>query len=201
VIGLVVNSTLRGERLLENRDQLVDSCAQLFAECQLDIADLKAIAIGIGPGSFTGLRVGLAYAKGIARALQIPIWPVSSLQIIAANLKGQYDSIIAITPARSGQAHLQRFAGNDLAPATESRVCEYESIGELLDGRVALVGPGIDKLEAKLAVRYKSCIPSDTEAHRAHALILAELAQKKWSDHSPPTPESLVPEYGLEFGK
>jgi tRNA threonylcarbamoyladenosine biosynthesis protein TsaB len=201
VIGLVEDGQLRKEILLADRDLLPATVMKMLEECGKSVDDLHAIAMGIGPGSFTGLRVGLAYAKGMARALSIPIWPVSSLQLFAANVQGQYDSIIAFTPARRGQAHVQIFNGTDLVPATESTLTEYESIGEILNGNIVLVGPAVQKLEVKLQTAHKEYIACKTDAHRAHADKLAALASELWAHASPPDAGDLVPVYGMEFGR
>jgi tRNA threonylcarbamoyladenosine biosynthesis protein TsaB len=201
VLGIEESGTLLKEILLEDRDQLSFAVAQLLAECGKRVGDLDAIAIGIGPGSFTGLRVGLAFAKGMTHALSIPIWPVSSLQVLASNAAGQYDSIIAFTPARRGQAHVQSFSGTELKPATEAAVAEYESISRMLNDGTALVGPAIHKLEAELHAALEKYIPRNPAMHRAHANKLAMLAQARWKDTIPPDAGALVPVYGLEFGK
>jgi tRNA threonylcarbamoyl adenosine modification protein YeaZ len=201
VIGLVDDSTLLKEVLLEDRDQLASAIAQLLAECGKKVEEIDAIAIGIGPGSFTGLRVGLAYAKGLARALTIPIWPVSSLQVLASNAIGQYNSIIAFTPARKGQAHAQRFSGKDLSDETEAAVVEYESMRDMANEGTAIVGPAIHKLEPDVYSSLEKYIPQDSTMHRAHAEKLARLARDHWQNITAPDAGTLVPVYGMDFGK
>jgi tRNA threonylcarbamoyladenosine biosynthesis protein TsaB len=201
VIGLVEADILLKEVLLQDRDQLASTIAQLLAECGKRVEEINAIAIGIGPGSFTGLRVGLAYAKGMARALSIPIWPVSSLQILASNAIAQYDSITAFTPARKGLAHTQSFSGNDLICETEASVEEYESIMDKLREGAALVGPAVHKLEPELYSSLEKYISQDSMMHRAHAENLARLAREQWQNITPPDAGTLVPVYGMDFGK
>jgi tRNA threonylcarbamoyl adenosine modification protein YeaZ len=71
-----------------------------------DLDGIDAVAVGLGPGSFTGLRVGLAAAKAIAYARKLPIAGASSLQAIAA---GQRGLAYAATPARKGELFVQAF--------------------------------------------------------------------------------------------
>ena len=65
-------------------EALVEGLAQRSQAAKLNLGDLAGIIVGLGPGSFTGLRVGLATAKGLAVAGQTPLWGVSSLAALAA---------------------------------------------------------------------------------------------------------------------
>ena len=71
-----------------------------------DLAGIEAVAVGLGPGSFTGLRVGLAAAKAIAYARRVPIAGASSLHAIAAGERGL---VLAATEARRGELFVQPF--------------------------------------------------------------------------------------------
>lgn len=65
-------------------ESLVTGIQEICAAAGLQVADLSALVIGLGPGSFTGLRVGLATVKGLALGAQLPVYGVSSLQLLAA---------------------------------------------------------------------------------------------------------------------
>jgi tRNA threonylcarbamoyl adenosine modification protein YeaZ len=82
-----------------------------------DLEGVQAIAVGVGPGSFTGLRVGLAAAKALAYALRLPIAGASSLQALALDAKGL---VHAATEARKGELFVQSFV--DGAPQGEVRI-------------------------------------------------------------------------------
>ena len=71
-----------------------------------DLAAFDAVAVGLGPGSFTGLRIGLAAAKSLAYARRLPIAGASSLQAIALDLPG---AVNAATEARRGELFVQGF--------------------------------------------------------------------------------------------
>src|SRR5437868_11652262 len=88
-----------------------------------DLEGIDAVAVGLGPGSFTGLRVGLAAAKSIAYARRLPIAGASSLQAIAMDEPGL---VYAATEARKGELFLQPFrdgtAQGDVAVSMEADV-------------------------------------------------------------------------------
>ncbi|MFI3200426.1 MAG: tRNA (adenosine(37)-N6)-threonylcarbamoyltransferase complex dimerization subunit type 1 TsaB [Eubacteriales bacterium] len=72
---------------------------------ELDLATIDCIAVAIGPGSFTGLRIGVATAKGLAGALNIPIVPVQTIEAMAYQLYGLQELICPIMDARRGQVY------------------------------------------------------------------------------------------------
>jgi tRNA threonylcarbamoyladenosine biosynthesis protein TsaB len=106
---------LEDDRVL--REQLIDPPARagdVLPGALGDLDGIEAVAVGIGPGSFTGLRVGLAAAKTIAYARQLPIAGVSSLQAIALDERGL---VYAATEARRGELFVQPFRdGAPLGP-------------------------------------------------------------------------------------
>lgn len=89
---------------------------ELVKNIGIDLKELDGIAISNGPGSFTGLRIGSATAKGLAQALNIPIVPVSTLEALAANLFGTKGIICPMMDARRNQVYtgLYGYEGNRL---------------------------------------------------------------------------------------
>ncbi len=75
-----------------------------------DLEGVQGIAVGVGPGSFTGLRVGLAAAKALAYARRLPLAGASSLQALALEAPGR---VHAATEARKGELFLQTFLGGE----------------------------------------------------------------------------------------
>jgi tRNA threonylcarbamoyl adenosine modification protein YeaZ len=100
-----------------------------------DLAGVGGIAVGLGPGSFTGLRVGLACAKAIAYARRIPLAGFSSLQALAVDSPGL---VYAATEARKGELFVQAF--EDGEPRGEVRIARAAEL-RLPEG-ARLIGPG-----------------------------------------------------------
>ena len=200
VIGVVRGEELQAEIVFVNRDEFAATVTAGLRQADVRPRDIAAITIGIGPGSFNGLRVSLAFAKGMARGLSIPILPVSSLKVIAANAQHETERIGVITHARRGQVHFAVCHGATLEFLDGPRVIHHAELLTLKDGMSLLMGPGVKHLAEDLRESLASCIPPDEHLHRPHSLTLARLGRDTWRDQAPPEAGSLVPEYGLEFG-
>jgi tRNA threonylcarbamoyladenosine biosynthesis protein TsaB len=113
-----------GDRVLAHDDRsgeqrhaevLLPRIEAALAHAQLGLSAIELIAVGIGPGSFTGLRVGLATAKGLALATNIPLCGVSSLRVLARALEAQAQVALAVLDAGKGEvfgaAYLRAQAG------------------------------------------------------------------------------------------
>ncbi len=99
---------------------------------ELDLATVDGIAVSSGPGSFTGLRIGSATAKGLGLALKIPVIAVPTLDSMAYNLYGTDKLICPMMDARRNQVYtgLYEFAGEDFRVVAEQRAVPVEEIIE-----------------------------------------------------------------------
>jgi tRNA threonylcarbamoyl adenosine modification protein YeaZ len=82
--GTRVVTELRSDQPLKHGEQLAPLIAQSLADAGVDRLDLTAVAVGVGPGPFTGLRVGLVTARTLGYVLEIPVYGVCTLDAIAA---------------------------------------------------------------------------------------------------------------------
>ena len=153
-------AVLDGERVLAARsepmarghqERLAPLAQEMMGEARLGFADLQRIGVTLGPGSFTGLRVGLAFAKGLGAALSIPVVGVGVLEALAA---GQTGLVFAVMDAKRGQVYLQAFEDGRplMAPDALDLGTAAARLVELAAGRPAtLVGPGAPLLAEVLA--------------------------------------------------
>lgn len=114
----------------------------------LDMASIDAIAVAAGPGSFTGLRIGSATAKGLGLALGKPLVAVPTLEGLAYNLCGVKDIVCPIMDARRGQVYtgIYEFRDDELVVLEDQMAVSIEELGERLrayDRKVIFLGDGV----------------------------------------------------------
>ncbi len=106
--GDKIISTIERESDRKHAEILPRFIKELFDKSEISLDGLDAIAVSIGPGSFTGLRIGLGFAKGIAFAKDIPIIPVPTIQSIAYGLK-KLEPLCGIVYSHSTKVYYQEF--------------------------------------------------------------------------------------------
>ncbi len=121
---------------LTHSQTLLPMTEELLAHCGLSVSDLDLIAVAAGPGSFTGLRIGVATAKGLAWAAELPCAGCSTLEAMAWNLAGFEGELCCAMDARRHQIYNARFRVEDgrLSRLTEDRAVSLEDLVEELRG-------------------------------------------------------------------
>ncbi|WP_121256839.1 tRNA (adenosine(37)-N6)-threonylcarbamoyltransferase complex dimerization subunit type 1 TsaB [Nocardioides ferulae] len=119
---------LTSERAMKHGEQLAPLIAEALERCGLVRQDLTALAVGVGPGPFTGLRVGLVTARTLAHVLEIPVYGVCSLDVLAVE---------AVDTGALGAPD----EGTEFAVATDARrkevyLARYDGTGARLSGPV-----------------------------------------------------------------
>jgi tRNA threonylcarbamoyladenosine biosynthesis protein TsaB len=171
-------AVLDGDRVLAHasevmarghQERLAPMAEAVMAEAALPFAVLQRIGATVGPGSFTGLRVGVAFAKGLGSALSIPVVGVGALEALAAEAAGL---VAAVIDARRDQVYLQLFeAGSALmAPDVLPLGTAAARLAELAMGRpLTLVGSGAPLL-AEAAAGAKVLAPEGCDARHVARL-------------------------------
>jgi tRNA threonylcarbamoyladenosine biosynthesis protein TsaB len=195
--------TLSGRR--RHVETLVPALEDLLAQLELEPGDLQLVAVDVGPGLFTGLRVGVAAAKGLAQALGIGVVGLSSLDILtrAAVEHGHGGYLLAAVDARRGEVFAsvrELRAGHDetedvIAPGLFAPAALAEALLELGGMPIVGVGDGVQRYADILGrVPGVACLthalafpPPLTLLTRAAALVEAGTA--------PLDPQLIVPAY------
>lgn len=189
--------------LFDSNNNQKDHAAWLHAAIQKGIAttelrmkDLDAIAISIGPGSYTGLRVGLSTAKGFSFALGIPLITVNTLEMMAHAVTGEVDLICPMIDARRMEVFTALYDKNLQEVAKPSAmVLDSNSFSHLIEKNIiAFTGNGSEKLK-KILVHSHAIFNNCT----ATAKDMVAIAEKKFVDKNFVDLAYVEPFYIKEF--
>ncbi|WP_194532582.1 tRNA (adenosine(37)-N6)-threonylcarbamoyltransferase complex dimerization subunit type 1 TsaB [Zobellia nedashkovskayae] len=135
-------------------EQLHVFIQEVLKEVNIDASELDAIAVSKGPGSYTGLRIGVSAAKGLCFALDIPLISIATLSSMAAQIiSSDIDYIIPVLDARRMEVYSAVFdKDKNEVRTTEAEIIEENSFSEYLEkGKVILVGSGAEKCKTMLS--------------------------------------------------
>lgn len=188
-----------GETHARHLMTLVDTALNLSG---MSVADLDAFAVTIGPGTFTGLRIGLSSVQGMATATSKPMAGISSLDALAAQAapssQGAGYLVCAMLDARRQEVYggLFRTGGQAVVPVSEPRVGSPEALVDEIEEPCFLVGSGAllyqNVLREKLADRFTLAPPN---AHTIRGETIARLALATFENNTAPVNRVLQPLY------
>ena len=203
-VALTENGKLLGESYqntgLTHSQTLMVMAEDLLTQCGLKIADLTHVAVAEGPGSFTGVRIGVAAAKGFAWGRELPCYGISTLEAMAVSLGAYEGHVCACMDARRNQVYNALFYVNQgrLERFSEDRAISLADLKnelEHIDGPIFLVGDGA-------ALTYKTLSGQIPELilppeHRMHqrASGVAIVAAKKIAAGDTGDANALTPNY------
>ena len=170
--------------------ELMPAVAEAMDRAGVDWDDLDAIAVGIGPGTFTGLRIGIATARALATAAELPLRRVSSLAALAAGI----DNLLRLPliDARRGEVFAALYEGErEFWPPL---VMRPEELIEQL-GNAAVIplcaGDGSLRFRGMLEAAGIPVEPDHSPAHVVSALRICRLGEEARDE----PPEAVLPEY------
>ena len=189
-VALFQGDKLLGEKYrndgLTHSQTLLPMAQQLLEECNLQVNDVDAVAVAAGPGSFTGVRIGVAAAKGFAWGAEIPCYGVSTLESMARQMAEFEGYILPVMDARRQQVYTALFESDG------ERVCrlwedQAISLQELADGikslqkPIFLVGDGSILCYNTLKEQIPALVlqPQDKMHQRSRGVGLAALEAMK----------------------
>lgn len=180
----------RGKRHAET---LVPSIDFVRRQARVDLAEISVVAVDIGPGLFTGLRVGIAAAKAMAHALRVPMIGISSLDLLAWPVRRTEREIVAVVDARRGEVFHARYKGTPggVQRLTEPVVSTPDELGAELqasDTEFLLVGDGAlryaaqwdDMVRLEVAEQFLAHPSAASLVQLAHARAIREDFVQPW---------------------
>jgi tRNA threonylcarbamoyladenosine biosynthesis protein TsaB len=203
----VVGLMLADGRTLEGRDdpgtgqrpghatRLLALANDLLAEAQIDWSGVERIAVGVGPGTFTGLRIGIATAQGLAQSLGVDLVGVSSLRALARGSGRETQRVLAAIDARRSEVFVAAYEGDreSIAPQAVSpdgvaELLESAAIDPQAEQWVALGGGAILYREA--FERAGMHVAEDrSERHRIQAHAICGLGKQASASGEPVLPD------------
>lgn len=185
---------------LTHSQTLMVTAEDLLKQCGKAPADVTHVAVAAGPGSFTGVRIGVAAAKGFAWGREIPLCGVSTLQAMALTLGVWEGTVCCVMDARRNQVYnaLFRAEGGSITRIREDRAISLEELGRELggiSGTIYLVGDGSELTHRTLKDTVPNlALPPEHRRHqRASGVALA--AVKQIEGGGPCDAASLTPNY------
>ena len=185
---------------LTHSQTLMVMAEDLLKQCGFAPADVTDVAVAAGPGSFTGVRIGVAAAKGLAWGLQKPCHGVSTLEAMALQL-GLYEGVVcACMDARRTQVYNARFfaAHGNLTRFKEDRAISLEDLKKELEhvlGPIFLVGDGAELTYKTLSKDIPNLILPPEHRRHQRAMGVALLAEKKAAAGEAGDGNALAPNY------
>ncbi len=201
----------KGE-IVRYRNQLMDrvlsssiipAIRDILKSADLTVQDLDGFAVGLGPGSFTSLRVGLATVKGLAFALNKPVVGVPSLDVLALNAQNSGEveegtSVCAVTDARRNMVYAccYRMVDGQLEREGDYHLNAISEVLKGMSGEVVFVGDGISLYRPEITKAFGiRARLSEEKSWVPQARQLARLARERFEGGEADDGMSLVPMY------
>lgn len=185
---------------LTQSELLLPMAEHLLASLHLSFADIGLLAVSVGPGSFTGVRIGTALAKGLAFGRDIPCVEVSTLEALAENLRGFSGCVLPVMDARRAQVYTATFRADrgsmiretpDRAMPVSALVSELAARGEL----VLPVGDGAEAVLTALAAAGVSALEIPSLLRDENAVSVGRVALRRYHDGATVSDRDLRPVY------
>lgn len=163
---------------LTHSETLLPLCDEVFRQAKVTPADIDFFAVTIGPGSFTGLRIGMGTIKGLAFATGKPCAAIPTLEALAYNLSGSDKIIVPVLDARRDRVYTAAFLAErgEIARLCPDRVVDIDSLADnYKDKKIVLIGDAAvvcynrlrDKLDCAIAPELNLLPKASGAAHAA----------------------------------
>jgi len=199
IVALGFGSNIVSHRVLEiakrHVSDMAPAIAEMLKECGWEAKNLDAIATGIGPGSYTGLRIGLMSARTLAMMTGARLLGISTFEILAQHcLDVGHAKVEIIADAQQDKIYAQHFENNNsqLISASELKIVSTAEWVANRDISFAIAGPGVPKVTPLVPANQGMVVEQSGDINKESFLALA---LKKLFSHHSDDPLSLQPLY------
>jgi tRNA threonylcarbamoyladenosine biosynthesis protein TsaB len=177
--------------------ELAPKVAEILSKSGLSTSDLTILAVAIGPGSFTGLRIGLALAKGLALAHRIPMVGIPTLDILAAAQPLREENMVAVLRAGRGRITTGWYhrSGGTWKSTGAFEILTATELSERIQTPTLVCGELVEEERRLLARKRKNVLLASPAQSVRRPAYLAELAWHRWQSGQVDNPVSLSPFY------
>jgi tRNA threonylcarbamoyladenosine biosynthesis protein TsaB len=176
---------------------LADAVKVLMTKSAVSPSDLTCLVCALGPGTFTGLRIGLAFAKGLALSLHIPILGIPTFDFLASGLPLSENPMICVLPAGRSRLAVSWYKSNgekwlqDKGPL----VMTPAALSEEIDGPTIITGEMTPDDRQVLGRKWKNAMLTSPALSVRRPALLAELGWRRFQAGERDDPVSLAPIY------
>jgi len=169
--GIEVLAEFNSAKKINHSITLMPMIEMVMKHADLEMKELEGIIVSAGPGSYTGLRIGVTTAKTLAYTLNIPLYSVSSLKALAATVRMHEFLLVPVIDARRDAIYsgIYRFKGTAVEQIIEDSYMSIDDLNRYLKGQhmpYLFIGMDAVKLKDKLKGPVFYCIPRSAEMRR-----------------------------------
>ena len=194
--GVIAQYSLNIE--VTHSERLMSTVDRVLKDTGLAVADFGGFAVAIGPGSFTGLRIGLSTVKGLAFATGNPVAAVPTLQALARNLPYAAYPVCPMLDARKNEVYaaLYQFDGADLVQVMPEAAIPIKELEKRISGKVLFTGEAAQIYHAEIEKQFGDrAFFAPLSAALPSAATVAEIGLDMIKNGKQADPDSLTPLY------
>lgn len=181
--GIIAESILATK--LTHSQIMMPMVKKLFEDAELSMSDIGCIAVADGPGSYTGLRIGIAAVKGMCMSLGCGCRGVSTLEALAYNVSAANATVLSILKARKGIVYFGAYRADrgDVQCVYPDRVCRLDEVKEFADsvhGDMLIVGDCCEEIKETVFARNDNVrsAPAKDRLQKASSVCFAAMSGK-----------------------
>lgn len=177
--------------------ELAAAVKDLMSKCGVTPVDLSLLVCALGPGTFTGLRIGLAFVKGLALSLRIPIIGIPTFDFLAASQPLSLNPMVCVLPAGRSRLAVSWYASDETAWRLDRGplVLTPQALSDQIDSPTVICGEITSDDRQILSRKWKNAMVTSPAVSVRHPAMLGELGWQRWEAGQRDDPVALSPIY------